>query len=144
MHTIIIQNDYAVASARLWALVTEVSRFQQAMRGVVAFEALPGERIERGQRFLSRRSTLGLRLVYDVEVLACDHERLILRETHGRSGKQIFKHTLAVTPAADGSRLTDKIEVEAGPLSLISAYLARRHFEAQHRARLRTLGSEGF
>lgn len=143
MQTIIIQNDYPVAPSELWALVTEFSRLQDATPGLAAYDALPAQRIERGQRLVLHKSLLGFRLVYEVEVFNCDHDRLVLRETHKRSGKLIFKHTLAVTPAADGSRLTDLIEVAAGPLSPFSAYLARRHYEAAHLGRLRILGWEG-
>lgn len=137
MQTIIIQHDYPVPPARLWAVAMDYAGLDRLL-----CRARGGPDVQptaTGQRLRIHISILGAARAHFVEVVECDGNRRILRTTETGKGGRRWRHTLAVTPAGSGSRLTDRIEIEAGFLNPVLSLWARHHFRARHLARLRLL-----
>jgi hypothetical protein len=59
MKTVLVESDYAVPAARLWALVTGYAALEEVMQGLISFEGLPEGRTVTGQSFDLRVSLFG-------------------------------------------------------------------------------------
>lgn len=146
MHTIIMQHDYPVTPARLWAVATDCGALDRVMRG----RALPGDAppdpMVAGRRLDLRISvfglTPGLTRPHVLEIVECDNARKILRITERGTGKAGWRHTLAVTPTLEGSRLTERIELAAGLLTPLLVLWMRHLFALRHQRRLDLLSGE--
>lgn len=136
MQTLIIQHDYPVQPARLWAIATDCAALGVAMDDLSPTHAVTGQMLH------LRIPVLGLRRSHVIHIALCDDARMILR-THeqGRGGHR-WRLTLAVTPSGMGSRLTERIELDAGFLNPIQSLWAREHYARRHAARLRLLEAE--
>ncbi|MDO5643554.1 MAG: hypothetical protein Q4G26_14365 [Paracoccus sp. (in: a-proteobacteria)] len=125
MQTVIIQHDYALAPAVLWAAVSDRAEF--ALNAV-------SRPLRTGQRLCADIAILGRPHPHLARITECDHGRMILRIA--LSGFLAWHHTLAVTPAADCCRLTERFEIAQGMLNPLFALLARNHCAMRHRRRL--------
>lgn len=141
MQTVIIQNDYPVLAERLWALATDYGALDRVARPVLRFDGLPRGEIEAGHVLTPRRSVFGIMpwRPCRLEVLERDDARMILRSDQTGAGPGCWRHTLAVTPTAEGSRMTDLIEVEAGFLTPLAALWVHYLFAARHGPRAELL-----
>lgn len=141
MKTVHLTHDYPVSPERLWALATDYDALARVMEGVVAFEGLPEGRVREGQQVTVMVSLFGKlpKQPYHMEVLECDDSRMVLRSSEQGAGVKAWRHRLTVTPTAQGSRLTDRIEIEAGLLTGVFALWARYLYGARHQPRLRLL-----
>lgn len=143
MKTVTVQNDYPVHAARLWALATDYAALQEVMAGLVSFEGLPDGRTRTGQKLEVRVSLFG-RLPaqpYRMDVLDCDDLAMVLRSSERGAGVKTWLHTLTVIATETGSRLQDRIEIDARMLTPVFAFWARYLYRARHRPRLRLLES---
>ncbi|MBU2981702.1 SRPBCC family protein [Lentibacter algarum] len=141
MKTVYVESNYPVPAAELWALATDYGALAQVMQGIAAFEGLPKGRAVTGQKLNVMVSLFGKlpNQPYFMEVLECDDERMILRSSEKGAGVKSWKHTLEVTETADGSRLSDKIDIDAGWLTSIFAVWAKYLYSARHKPRLKLL-----
>lgn len=146
MKTVHLTHDYPVSPERLWTLATDYGALARVMEGVVAFEGLPEGRVQEGQKIDVMVSLFGKlpKQPYHMEVVECDDSRMVLRSSEKGAGVKEWRHTMSVTPAPGGSRLTDTIEIEAGLLTGAFALWARYLYGARHKPRLRLLESGGF
>ncbi|MEQ9675701.1 MAG: SRPBCC family protein [Roseovarius indicus] len=146
MKTVHLTHDYPVSPERLWALATDYGALARVMEGVVAFEGLPEGRVQEGQKIDVKVSLFGKlpKQPYHMEVVECDDSRMVLRSSEKGAGVKEWRHTMRVTPAPGGSRLTDTIEIEAGLLTGAFALWARYLYGARHKPRLRILESGDF
>ena len=146
MKTVYLTHDYPVAPERLWALATDYDALARVMEGVVTFEGLPEGRVREGQKIGVMVSLFGRlpKQPYRMEVLECDDDRMVLRSSEKGAGVRAWRHTMRVTPTAQGSRLTDRIEIEAGLLTGLFALWARYLYGARHKPRLRLLEEGAF
>ena len=134
LQTIILQHDYPVRPAMLWAAALDYAGLDRLICG--AEGGLARGPAARGQNLPIHISFLGAKRAHFVEVVECDTARMILRATESGRGGRRWRHTMAVTPAGAGSRLTDRIEIEAGFMNPLLSLWARWHFRARHLARL--------
>lgn len=141
MRTVHLTHDYPVSPDRLWALATDYEALARVMEGVVAFDGLPEGRVREGQKIDVMVSLFGKLPAqpYHMEVVECDDSRMVLRSSETGVGVKAWRHTMRVTPTAEGSRLTDRIEIEAGVLTGLFALWARYLYGARHKPRLRLL-----
>ncbi|TKW68647.1 MAG: hypothetical protein DI616_01235 [Paracoccus denitrificans] len=137
MQTIILQHDYPVTAAALWAAALDYAGLDQLIGGASGDRAPSSP--EKGRVIGIHISLFGTSRAHFIRVVECDHVRMILRARETGRGRLRWRHTMAVTPAGQGSRLTDRIEIEAGILNPAFSLWARRHFRARHLARLRLL-----
>lgn len=140
--TVTVTHDYPVPAQRLWALVTDYDALADIMKGIVTFEGLPAGRTKTGQKLDVRVSLFGKLppQPYFMEVLECDEDNMVLRSLEKGAGVKSWHHTLSVTKTASGSRVTDRIEIDAGVLSPVFALWARYLYKARHKPRLIWLG----
>ncbi len=141
--TITVQNDYPVCARRLWALATDCAALREVMAGLVSFEGLPDGRTRTGQRLEVKVSLFG-RLPaqpYRIDVLECDDQAMILRSSEQGAGVKRWLHTMTVIETEAGSRLQDRIEIDAEILTPVFALWAGYLYRARHRPRLRLLES---
>ncbi|WP_298938503.1 SRPBCC family protein [uncultured Ruegeria sp.] len=143
MRIVTVQNDYPVSASRLWALATDYASLSEVMEGLVSFEGLPAGRTQTGQRLEVMVSLFGKlpSQPYRMEVLECDNQRMILRSSERGAGVKTWLHSLSVTEIESGSRLHDRIEIDAGMLTPVFALWARYLYRARHKPRLRLLES---
>lgn len=146
MKTVHLTHDYPASPERVWALATDYDALAQVMEGVVTFEGLPGGRVREGQKIDVMVSLFGKlpKQPYHMEVLECDDSRMVLRSSEVGAGVREWRHTLNVTPTAEGSRLSDRIEIDAGWLTWAFALWARYLYRARHKPRLRLLQTGAF
>lgn len=142
MKTIEIEHNYAVPPDQLWALVTNYDALAEVMAGIVAFEGLPEGRTHTGQSFDVMVSLFGKlpQQPYHMHVVLCDEDAMVLRSSERGAGVKSWEHCLTVTPTPDGSRLSDRIEIDAGWLTPVFALWAGFLYRARHKPRLRLLG----
>ena len=143
MRTVRTEFHYPVPPGRLWTLVTSYDALARVMEGIVAFDGLPEGRVEAGQSLSVNVSLLGVLPAqpYRMDVLECDDAAMVLRSSEKGAGVKRWMHTLSVDPAPEGSRLTDRIEIDAGALTPIFALWAKYLYTARHKPRLRLLES---
>lgn len=145
MKTVIVENEYAVSSAKLWAVVTDYGSLAEVMKNIVSFEGLPTGRTKTGQKINVMVSLFGKlpSQPYFMEVLECDDALMILRSSEQGAGVKNWRHTLTVTETALGSRLTDRIEIDAGILTPVFSVWAKYLYSARHKPRLELLHRSG-
>lgn len=141
MRTVSLEHDYPVAAARLWSLVTDYDALSEVMKGIASFEGLPSGRTHTGQKMDVMVSLFGKlpKQPYHMEVVECDDQNMILRSSERGAGVKAWQHKLTVTEAETGSRLHDKIDIDAGLLTPVFALWARYLYGARHKPRLRML-----
>ena len=141
MKTVLVESDYAVPAARLWALVTGYAALEEVMQGLISFEGLPEGRTVTGQSFDLRVSLFGKLpwQPYHMDVLECDDAKMVLRSSEKGAGVTHWMHRLSVSETDHGCCLSDKIEIEAGLLTPLFAAWAKYLYSARHAPRLRLL-----
>ena len=145
MKTVIVENEYAVPPAKLWAIAIDYGALAEVMKDIASFEGLPSGRAETGQQLSVMVSLFGKlpNQPYEMEVLECDDTRMILRSSERGAGVKRWNHTLTVTETEFGSRLTDHIEIDAGILTYVFALWAKYLYGARHKPRLKLLERVG-
>ncbi|MCY6382321.1 SRPBCC family protein [Hoeflea prorocentri] len=144
MTLVTVVNDYPVDADRLWAVATDYDALCEIMKGIVEFEGIPSGRTHTGQKLDVMVSLFGKlpKQPYHMEILECDDERHVLRTSEKGSGVKSWKHTLTVEKTANGSRLTDSIEIDAGLITPLVALWAKYLYSARHKPRMRLLTAD--
>lgn len=143
MKTVIIRNTYDVPAEQLWKAATNYGDLDKVAGSAVSFQGLPDGEFSQGQSISVTISLLGLlpRQDYHIAILERDDINRILRSSERGAGVNIWNHTMAVSDHADGSLLTDTVEVEAGWLTIPAALWAKYLYRSRHKPRLRVLAS---
>jgi hypothetical protein len=141
MRTVKVVNEYDATPEQLWMLVTDYDALGEVMQGIASFEGLPSGRTKTDQKLDVMVSLFGKlpSQPYTMEVLECDDARMILRSSEHGAGVKSWHHTLTVSETETGSRLTDKIEIDAGLMTPVFALWARYLYRARHKPRLKLL-----
>jgi hypothetical protein len=137
MRSVLVENDYTASPARLWAVATDYDALSEIMQGIASFEGLPKGRTRTGQKMTVMVALFGKlpKQPYYMEILECDDNRMILRSSEKGAGVKSWHHTLTVSETAAGSRLTDRIEIDAGMLTPLFALWAKYLYRARHKPR---------
>lgn len=141
MKTVLVKNDYPVSADRLWAIATDYGALAEIMKGIAVFEGLPQGRARTGQKLNVMVSLFGKlpSQPYYMEVVECNDDAMVLRSLEQGAGVKTWHHTLTVEATPSGSRLTDRIEIDAGFFTYLFALWARYLYSARHRPRLKML-----
>ena len=146
MKTVTVVNDYPVSADDLWALVVDYDALEKVMKGIVSFEGLPSGRIHAKQK-LDLMVSLFDKLPkqkYHIEILECNDQERMFSSNENGAGVKHWLHTLQVLETKDGSRLIDKIEIDAGWLTPMFALWAKFLYGARHKPRLALLNDNDF
>ena len=116
------------------------------MKGLVSFDGLPSGKTSTGHKFDVMVSLFGKlpKQPYFMEVVECDDQNMVLRSSEHGAGVKEWRHTLRVIKTETGSRLIDRIEIDAGLLTRAFALWAKFLYSARHKPRLRLLQSGEF
>lgn len=141
MRTVIVSNVYPVSADKLWQVATDLDDLNEIAGRAISFRGLPNGRLTTGRSIDVTISLLGLlpRRAYHIEVLECDDIRRTLRSSERGAGVDAWLHTMVVSETAEGSVLIDRIEIEAGWLTLAASIWAKFVYRRRHGPRLRIL-----
>ncbi|WP_052249517.1 SRPBCC family protein [Tateyamaria sp. ANG-S1] len=136
-----LSHDYTASAKDVWRVATDFAALAEVCRPLITFEGLPEGRCEAGQHL-----SVGVRLFgllpaqdYQMEVVAQDDVAMTLQSAEHGAGVKSWRHHLTVTPTETGARLTDTIDIDAGPLTPLFAWWGRKLYAHRHKGRLRLL-----
>ncbi len=144
--TVSLTHHYEAPADQVWRLATDFSALERVCAGMVSFRGLPEGRCETGQIIDVDVSLFG-RLPwqpYRMDVVECDDTAMRLHSLEKGSGVKSWEHRMAVDPDGDGSVLRDEIRIDAGLLTPVFCWWARKLYGARHEPRLRMLASGEF
>jgi hypothetical protein len=131
---------YDVPAAVLWRHVVRYDVLEALMSGPLVRVTCPTGEEQAGHDFVLAFKLFGVIPVsrWRLRVVARDDAALRLRSEESGAGVRRWHHEIAVEPI-DGatSRLTDTIEIDAGALTPLVAWFARREYARRHRLRKR-------
>ncbi|WP_146348210.1 SRPBCC family protein [Phaeobacter marinintestinus] len=135
-------HDYPVPAKQLWALATNLDHLETMNAPLIRFSTLPDGRLRTGLVIETRVSVYGVlpSQPYRIEVLTCDDDTMLAQTTESGSGVRSWNHTITVTETENGSRLTDRIEIDAGVLTFAYAWWARKLYRHRDTPRRTLLG----
>jgi hypothetical protein len=137
---------YNATTADLWAQVVRYDALEAMMSGPwVRVTCPPGEE-QVGDDVTLVFRFLGALPVgrWRFNVVARDDERRRLVSEESGTGVRSWRHEVAIDPLDDStSRLTDTLEIDAGALTPLIAWFARREYARRHRQRQRMMTRAG-
>ncbi|GGE40759.1 hypothetical protein GCM10011360_30390 [Primorskyibacter flagellatus] len=143
--TVRVASDYATSPDALWALTKDLDALVEMNARMVTMTGMPHGDMVPGQVIEAQVSLFG-RLPpqpYRIDILTVDDaSRTFTSAEHG-SGVKSWNHTATVTETAQGARLTDVIEIDAGWKTPLVLFWANRLYRARHAPRLRLLDQRG-
>ena len=141
MRTIQLTHDYPFPASDVWNVAIDYDCLAEVMQGLIKFDGLPTGQAGLGQSISVMVSLFG-RLPaqpYHMEIVEFNPDRMIMISSEQGAGVKSWHHRLQVTTTPTGSRLTDRIEIDAGwmtwPFTLWAKYL----YKKRHAPRLRIL-----
>lgn len=141
MRTVHLTHDYDAPARNVWEVAIDYECLAEATQGLVSFEGLPDGQVQAGQSFTVMVSLFGRlpQQPYHMEIVAFDEGRMTLTSSERGSGVKFWRHTLQVEATVTGSRLLDRIEIDAGWLTGLFALWAKFMYSRRHKPRLRIL-----
>ncbi len=140
--SVVVTHLYASPPALVWHVATDFACFAEAMKGVATFEGMPREgQLRAGDVFDVKVRLFGWLppMDYHMRLAAFDPENYRFRSVEHGGSIRHWEHVLTVTPTAEGARLTDTIEIDAGFLTPLMRQWARFVYSRRHKPRLRML-----
>ena len=140
--TVTLHHDYPYPARDVWEVATDFACFSEAMQGVASFEGMPMQgRLKANDVFDVKVRLFGKLppMDYHMELVQFDDEAMTFTSIeHGGSIKR-WSHHLTVTSTPEGSRLTDRVEIDAGLSTLLMTFWAKFVYSKRHKPRLRML-----
>lgn len=138
MRIVYLKHEYPFLARDVWEVATDYDCLAEVMKGMITFEGLPKGRIKAVQSASVMVSLFG-RLPaqpYHMEVVAFDDKAMTLTSSEIGAGVKSWRHTLQDLPTETGCTLTDRIEIEAGMLTIPFALWAKVLYAKRHKPRL--------
>jgi len=121
----------------IFAQAIDLTEVQRAMQGLARYEGLPDGPICQGETYSVDITLFGVLKtrghVMHVETLAPDH-RLIQSREHNPQVRR-WDHTLTVGPTPHGTLWTDRVMIDAGWQTALTARFAAYVYTRRHRFR---------
>lgn len=126
-----------VDADRVWSAMCRAETFRYVCRGLLGWPALAGrtEPVREGESGTGWLFLFHVLPLYRhrIHVVAVDAATRTIRTEEGGGVLRAWRHTLHVEPLGAGaSRYTDRIELDAGPLTAVSAAVTRGIFAYRH------------
>ncbi|UWQ89928.1 hypothetical protein QEZ52_14205 [Aliisedimentitalea scapharcae] len=139
--TLTFEHRYPVDPDRLFALVTDLDTLDAVTKPWVQFDHLPSGPVQAGQVIDVAISVFGIfpRMPYRMRVVSCDPKTRCMTSDEDGFGVHRLVHSLQVHPDPLGSRLLDRIEIDAGWSTPLVAAWAWVIYRWRHHVRLRLL-----
>ena len=137
-----LSHDYASAPDKVWKLATDFTALAEVCKPLVTFSGLPEGRTHKGMTVHVKVRLLGILppQPYAMEVVDQDDHHMWLLSSEKGAGVKSWHHRMQVEPHGSGARLTDRIEIDAGWMTPVFAWWARKLYAHRHRPRQRLLG----
>ena len=131
-------HDYPYPAERLWHVVTDFGFLEEVVAGVISFRGLPKGKVALGQKIEVGVSLFGVLPYqpYEMELLALDSQNYTFHSLEKGAGVRAWEHHLKVENTANGSRLVEKIVIDAGLLTPIFKLWATFLYKKRHIPRL--------
>ena len=145
IRTVRIDATYNLAAQALWRNVVRYDALEAMMSGKLVRVKCPDGEERVGHDVPLVFLLFGVAPVgrWRFKVVARDDDRFRLRSEESGTGVRRWAHEVAIERIDDNScRLTDTIEIDAGALTPLVAWFARREYERRHRLRTRMLAAE--
>ena len=139
-----VTHRYATPPDAVWEIATDYGAVAQVCAPLLSFEGLPDGQVCAGQVIEVRVRLFGLLPpeAYRMEVVACDPIARRFRSREFGMGVRDWIHDLHVLPDGRGSKIEERIEIEAGWKTPLVALWAQLLYRYRHRGRLRLLQGE--
>lgn len=138
-----LTHDYPYPANAVWHVATDLDHLRAVTEGLLTFHHLPSGALHDGQVLEVEVSLLGClpyqpyRMVVESLVSAAmsfqSHE-------HG-AGVRVWRHHSQVVPTPPGSRIHERIEIDAGLATPLFVLWAQVMYRARHTPRLRILAA---
>jgi|SRR5688500_18806939 len=138
MQTIVVSTELEADADRVWAAMQHPTTFLYVCRGLFGIPALAG----RSEPF--REGESGTGWIFAFHVLPLHRHSIELADVDGASRTmrsrehggvlRAWNHALHVEPVGEGrSRYTDTVDIDAGPLTGVVAWVAVRIYRYRQR-----------
>ena len=141
--TIRIESTYAANADSVWAFAKDFSLLAPLSAGSVEFRGLSPVPVIQGQVIEFEVKPFYSRAFKPFKVKMVevnDKARRFVSDEHG-AGVKSWRHTLSVTQNSASSRQIDEIEIDAGLMTPLVAFLAKRMYTKRAAVRARLLSA---
>lgn len=140
-----VVSDYNVPADTLWNITKNLDALVEMNSGMVKMEGVPSGDMYSGQQIHAQVSLFGMlpKQPYGITVLEVDDVNRLFRSTEQGSGVKSWNHLGRVEETAQGSRLIDEIDIDAGWKTPLVVAWANRLYRARHKPRLKLLEEQG-
>lgn len=147
MKTITLEHFYPANPKDVWELAIDFDALREVTEHMVSFDGLPSGQIYKGQSINVMTSLFGKlpKQPYHMEVIECDHDKMMFISSEHGSGVKDWQHRLTITPQEGGALLTDTINIQAkiGLLTPLFVLWAKHMYEGRHQPRMKILARNG-
>lgn len=140
-HPLEFIHEYPHPPDRVWEVATDLDALQQVVSGLILFRGLPTGKIAQGQKLTVDVSLFGVMPYqpYEMQVLALNAKDRSFHSSERGAGVRSWQHHLKVEETPDGSRLVERIEIDAGLLTPLFRAWALLLYKKRHKPRLAIL-----
>jgi ligand-binding SRPBCC domain-containing protein len=142
-----VATELAAPPERVWEAVKQPGTLRYITRGLLGFRPLTPipDRLAEGDVIRLKLLFFGFLpgWAHEIRIVRMDEEGRRIETAEGGGGVRTWNHLISVDPAGDRTRYSDRIEIDAGPLTpLVAGYAHLFYRYRQHRWRrlARTLG----
>jgi ligand-binding SRPBCC domain-containing protein len=133
-----VSTNLAAPAARVWDAVKRPDTLRYVTRGLLGFRPLTPipDRMSEGDVFRLKLLFFGFLpgWAHEIRIVRLDEERRRIETSEGGGAVKTWNHVIAVDPAdGDGTRYSDRIEIEAGPLTPVVAGYAHLFYRYRQR-----------
>ncbi|RLQ88959.1 hypothetical protein [Notoacmeibacter ruber] len=121
----------------LFGEALDLAELKRAMEGLATYEGLPDRPLVEGDRFKTTVTLFGFLKNDDhiMQVEVVDHRRKMVRSRESSPSFQRWDHTLTIEPHRQGALWRDRVIVDTGWTTPISARICRHLYRYRHRRR---------
>ena len=115
----------------------DLREMKESMKGLARYEGLPDRHFKQGDRFETTVTLFGiLKNTYHVmEVETVDHQRRLVQSRESSPAFQRWDHTLTIEPHPLGALWRDRVVIDTGWSTPVSALICRHLYRHRHRQR---------
>ncbi|PJI92136.1 hypothetical protein BC777_0980 [Yoonia maricola] len=136
-YTITVDATYGADADRVFEDALDFSEMQEAMKGLAVYEGLPDRAVQQGDTIYVDVTMFKILKTRDhcMHVERLDRDaRIVQSREHNKAIKR-WDHTLSVQPVDGGCLWRDRIVLDAGPTTCLTARFCQFVYARRHRLR---------
>jgi len=136
-HTITVEATYSSDADTVFAAALNPAEMKEAMRGIAVYEGLPDHDIAEGDTITVDVTMFGFLKTrgHHMYVERLDHAARLIQSREQNSGIRRWDHTLTVEPHGSGCLWRDRVVLDAGLLTFLTARFCSFVYTRRHRTR---------